>query len=125
MNTSDKRELICISCPLGCQLSVDVSDGKPVSVSGNQCKRGIVYAESEILNPRRILTTTIRIKGGVVSQLPVRTKEPISKDLMMQAIRELRKYEVNAPVELGEVIVSDLLGTGVDVIASRTVVKAE
>ena len=124
MNTSDKRELICISCPLGCQLSVDVSDGKPVSVSGNQCKRNR-YAESEILNPRRILTTTIRIKGGVVSQLPVRTKQPISKDLMMQAMRELRKYEVNAPVELGEVIVSDLLGTGVDVIASRTVVKAE
>lgn len=125
MSASEVREFICISCPIGCQLSVDVCDGKPVRVKGNQCKRGIAYAESEILNPKRILTTTVRIRGGVVSQLPVRTKEPIPKDLMARAMELLSRHEVDAPVSLGEVLIPNLLGTGVDVIASRTVARVE
>jgi len=125
MNDAGIRELICISCPIGCRLSVKVSDSKVLDVSGNQCKRGIAYAENEISNPKRILTTTVKIRGGVIPQLPVRTKEPIPKHLIARAMQALSKCEAEAPVSLGDVIVRDLLGTGVDVVASRSVARAE
>ena len=112
-------ELICITCPKGCSLLV-THEGKTVQkVEGHQCKRGIRHAESEIGDPRRVVTTTVKVKGGLHPLVPVYTRVPIPKLLVFELLKELRKVELEAPVKAGQVILMDVLGTGVDVIASR------
>ena len=121
MIASDQKELICISCPVGCGLSVIVRDGEPVAVRGNKCPKGISYARDEILDPRRILTTTIKVRDGEIPQLPVRTREAIPKGLLAKGMEVLSQHEVKAPVRANDVLIEDFLGTGVDLIASRSV----
>lgn len=125
MTAADERELICISCPVGCPLSVTVKDGEVLAVRGNKCPKGISYAKAEILDPRRILTTTVRIRGCSLQQLPVRTRQAIPKSLLAKGMEALSRYEVKAPVQIGDVLMSNFLGTGVDVIASRSIDCAE
>lgn len=110
------KELICISCPMGCHLSVDT---EKLTVTGNSCKRGEVYGINEVTNPVRVITTTVKIEGAHHAVLPVKTKVPIPKDLNFKCIEELNKITVKAPVKMGDVIVENILNTGVDVIATR------
>lgn len=110
------KELICISCPMGCHLSVDT---EKLTVTGNSCKRGEIYGINEVTNPVRVITTTVKIEGAHHAVLPVKTKAPISKDLNFKCIEELNKITVKAPVKMGDVIVENILDTGVDVIATR------
>lgn len=117
----ETRTFTCISCPIGCRLTVEIEDGKIKSISGNKCQRGITYAENEIYDPKRTLTSTIKIEGGIIDQLPVRTKDPIPKGKMNAAMLYLKDLKVKAPVALGDVIEADFLGTGVALIATRTV----
>jgi CxxC motif-containing protein len=121
MTAPDERELICISCPVGCQLTVATRDGELLAVRGNKCPKGISYARAEILDPRRILTTTVRIRGGSLPQLPVRTRQAIPKSLLAKGMEVLSRFEVDAPVRMGDVLIGDFVGTGVDVIASRSI----
>ncbi|NLV92822.1 MAG: DUF1667 domain-containing protein [Firmicutes bacterium] len=110
----------CIVCPIGCELSITIDENNEfVSVSGNQCRRGEDYAVNEINNPQRVITTTVAIDSKELRLLPVRTKEAIPKDLIFAAMKELEKVKVQAPVKVGDVIIADLLGTGVPVIAAR------
>jgi CxxC motif-containing protein len=102
-------------------LSVTVSDGELAGVRGNRCKKGVDYATNEILDPRRILTTTVSVRGGTLPQLPVRTREAIPKGLISEGMRRLSRCVVDAPVHLGDVVVPNFLGTGIDVIASRSI----
>ena len=115
-----KRELTCIVCPRGCALSVELvqqEDGvKVLSVLGNGCRRGISYAESECTAPVRTLTTTVRTSGGGV--VAVKTASPIPKGKMMEAMAALARVSAVEPVKIGDVIVKDILGTGVDVVAT-------
>lgn len=113
--------MICIVCPLGCQLDVELEYGVVSKVSGNMCSRGKTYAETECTNPKRTLTTTIRIEGGEIPLLPVKTKDPVSKYLLMELMEAINKISVTAPITMGEVIVQDILGTGADLIATRSV----
>lgn len=115
-----KKQMTCIACPLGCQLTVEYEGTEVLSVSGNTCKRGDAYARTEIVNPTRSLTSTVRVKGGVHPVVPVKTAGPIPKDKMFEAMRYLNTVAVKAPVSLGQVIVEDLLGTGVNVVATNT-----
>ena len=111
---------LCIGCPLGCRLElVEDDDGAVLEVRGAGCRKGERYAEQEHTDPRRDVTTTVAIEGARWPRLPVRTDGTIPRDLVADAAWTLRSVAVTAPVRLGDVIVDDLLGTGVRVIATR------
>lgn len=107
-----KREMICIGCPMGCQLSAELTEtGAFVSVTGNTCKRGAEYARTECTDPRRTLTTTLRCAdGGVVA---VKTEQPIPKGRLMEAMKQLNQVVVPLPVTIGDVLVPDVFGSRV------------
>lgn len=117
---STRHELICINCPIGCHLEVIETANGDWLVEGNQCNRGKLYAIKELTAPTRILTTTIRINHGFLNRLPVRTKEGIPKDKLFDAMKQINQVVVEAPIRMGDVIISNILDTGVDVIASRS-----
>ncbi len=112
-------ELTCIGCPLGCRLTVD--EDNDYAVTGNSCKRGVDYGKNELKNPTRVLTTTVEVEGGIHSRCPVRTQEPIPKAKLFEAMDVLLKVKLKSPVKCGDVVVENLLGTGVDVIATRNI----
>lgn len=113
------KELICITCPRGCHLVVDDN----LNVSGNTCPRGEAYAKAELTNPVRMITSTVAIISKVDSRLPVRTNKPISKKLMFEVIEEIKKIEVKAPIKIGDVIIKGVLGTDVDIISAKNVMR--
>lgn len=110
------KELICITCPRGCHLTVDEVAKK---VSGNSCPRGEAYGLQEVLDPKRVITSTVVILGSDLKRLPVRTDKPISKKLMFDVMKELDKIQVKSPVKCGDVIIKNILGTDVNIISSR------
>lgn len=118
MKTMEKRELICIGCPLGCMLTVEMNDGAVVSVTGNTCPRGKVYAEKEVTNPTRIVTSSVRVTGGDRVSVSCKTKSDIPKSKIFDVARALRDVEVKAPVAIGDVLVEDVAGTGVQIVAT-------
>lgn len=117
----EKRELICIGCPLGCTLTVEQEAGKEIKVTGNTCPRGAEYARKEVTNPSRTVTTTVRVKHGEIACIPVKTAREIPKDKIKDCIRELKNIEVMAPICIGAVIIDNIAGTTVQVVATKTV----
>ena len=115
------REIICICCPMGCRLTVDDSDLADVKVSGNTCPRGAKYGKEEVVCPKRMVTSVVRVEGGDVAMLSVKTKDAIEKSKIFDALDALKGVNVNAPVKIGDVVVKDVLGTGVDFIATKNV----
>ncbi len=113
------RELICISCPSGCHIRVQGKDYDNLTVSGNRCKYGEIYGIEEVRDPRRVLPTTVAIDNAVFSRLPVKTNAAIPKPLLMPAMDVIRQIRVKAPIKIGDVIVPNLLDTGIDVVATR------
>ena len=115
-----EKQIICITCPQGCLVTVRGDDrtGEIDSVEGNSCPRGRAYAENEFCHPLRILTSSVKVEGGDVPLIPVRTRTAIPKELLFRGMEEIRKLTVKGAVACGDVIVSDFLGTGVDLIAS-------
>lgn len=111
------KELVCIVCPRGCRLTVDEENG--YTVTGNSCPRGAEYGRTELQNPTRVLTTTVRVTGGVHRRLPVKTSRAIPKGMLMAAMQEAARVSVAAPVEAGQVVFPNILGTGADLIATR------
>ena len=118
------RNLTCISCPMGCQITVEMDGNEVVSVTGNTCKRGDVYARKEVTNPTRIVTSTVRVIGGKADMVSVKTKEDIPKGKIFDCVKSLKGVEVEAPVYIGDVIVPDAAGTGVDIVATKNVERA-
>ncbi len=116
------KEMICILCPLGCKMQVSEKPGHPedLKVRGIQCKEGKKYAYEEYKNPTRILTSTVAIHNAPLPRLPVKTSKPLPKGLVYKAMEEINKVELNGPVKVGTVIIKDLLGTGIDVVATRS-----
>ncbi len=113
------KEIICIVCPRGCHLQVDETT---LTVTGNHCQRGAEYGPQELLAPTRVLTSTIRICGShVVRRCPVKTNGAIPKERMREAAKALDAVCVDAPICSGQVILDNFLGTGVDLIATRTI----
>ena len=117
----EKRELICIQCPMGCPLTVTVADDGAVSVTGNTCPRGAAYGEKEVTHPTRTVTSTVKLDGGTIARVSVKTASDIPKEKIFGVMEEIRAARVAAPVSLGDVIVKDAAGTGVDVIATKSV----
>ncbi len=117
----ERNTIVCIGCPKGCQVKVENDKSEILSIKGFECIRGREYAKKEFTNPTRILPTTVRIKKGELPLIPVKTSAPIPKELLISAMEELAQIEVEAPIRLGDVIVKDLLKTGIDVVATRTI----
>ncbi len=117
----EKRELICIRCPLGCHVEVTLNGGEIVSVAGNACKRGDVYARKEIVNPTRTVTSTVLVQGGVDRCVSVKTRSDIPKDKTFDSVRALKNILVSAPVRIGDVILENVCDTGVDFVATGNV----
>lgn len=101
-------EMICINCPLGCSLTVTEEDGK-LTVTGNTCKRGEAYAISEVTDPKRTVTSIVRVANRENAFVSVKTAAPISKSRMFEAMEQIRAASVNAPVRIGDIIIPDLL----------------
>ena len=118
MNTVN---LICIGCPLGCPLTVEMEGNEVKSVAGNTCPRGDAYAKKELTNPTRIVTSTVRVAGGKLAMVSVKTQSDIPKDKIFDCVKALKDVEVPAPVKIGDVIVENIAGTGVNVIATKNV----
>lgn len=113
------KKITCIECPKGCSFTVDVENCKLIEVSDNECPKGIKYAKDEIENPVRILTTTVAAAGLPLRLIPVRTDSPIPKAKIFEAMAEIGKIKINQPVHIGDIIFEDLLGLGVNLIATR------
>lgn len=117
-----ERNLTCINCPMGCFLTVSLNEaGEIEGISGYQCKRGISYAEAEVTNPTRMMTSTVRLHGAAVNQLPVKSDAPVPKNLVKDCVRALKPVDVSAPICLGDVILPDVCGTGVNIVATRSI----
>ncbi len=117
----ETKNLTCIGCPMGCLLTVELEDGKILSVTGFTCKRGDDYARKEVTNPRRTVTSVIPVLHGEIGMVSVKTKTDIPKALIHECMLEMKNLEVEAPVEIGQVVLDDLCGTGIPVIATKTV----
>jgi len=114
-------EITCINCPMGCSLSVVLESGKVNSVAGAACKRGIVYAELECTNPTRIVTSTVPVRGGGLRMVSVKTGSAIPKSKIAGCLHSLKGIELEAPVTIGDIVVKNVCGTGIDIVATRNV----
>ena len=118
----EERNLTCICCPLGCSITVKMEDGKVCSVTGNTCPRGDAYARKEVTNPTRIVTSTVCVSGGAAPMVSCKTASDIPKDKIDDVMAALRGVTVKAPVSIGDVLVADVAGTGVNIIATKNVI---
>lgn len=115
-----KREMVCVSCPMGCAITVELDDNNEViSVTGNTCPRGDKYARQECTHPERMLTSTVKVEGGRLPVLPVKSASPIPKEMLFDAMKEVNKVTLKAPVTFGDVAVKDILGTGIDIVVTN------
>ena len=112
--------LICINCPKGCHLLVEEVNGE-IKVTGNSCPRGVTYGINEMSNPLRTLTTTIAIDSKRYERLPVISSKPLPKGKLLDVMKQLKGVSVKAPVQMGDVIVENVLGLGSDIIASKSI----
>ena len=110
-------KLICIVCPKGCHLQVDDN----LNVTGNSCKRGEEYGRNEVTNPTRTITSTVVLLNASETRLPVKTSIPVPKSKMFQVLREIDKIKVTAPVNCGDVLLKNVLGTGSDIVACKSI----
>ena len=115
------RELTCIGCPLGCALTVTLENDEVVSVTGNTCKRGDDYAREEVTHPTRIVTRTVLVEGGEIPMVSVKTQNDIPKEKIMDIMKEINALRVKAPVHIGDVLLENICGTGVNLIATKQV----
>jgi len=113
------KKLICIECPNGCAVSVDIEGDKITKISGNKCPKGEKYAREEIKNPRRILTTSVLAEDLSFKMISVRTNKPIPKKDLLRAMEKVKKIRIKKPVHVGDIIVENFMDLGADLIATR------
>jgi len=119
----EEKKIICIGCPKGCALTIKHT-GKTINeICDYNCKIGLEYAENEFVQPKRIITTTVKLKSGYLPFVPVKTKEPVNKEKIFEIMKVISKLEIESPVKVGDVVLSDLAGTGVDLVCTRNIQK--
>ncbi|MGI6004039.1 MAG: DUF1667 domain-containing protein [Christensenellales bacterium] len=109
----------CIVCPVSCRISVR-EEGGELTISGSTCKRGEDFARNEHVNPMRILTSTVKLEGGRFPRLPVISRGEIPKAKLRECLNEVYRITASAPVKCGDVLIENVCGTGVDIVASRS-----
>jgi CxxC motif-containing protein len=117
------HDMICISCPLGCHLTVTMVANDEVVVEGNRCSRGLEYGREEMLSPKRVVTATVALKDGVIGRVPVKTDKPLSKKHIPTLLSRLYAMELQAPIEKGYEIICDIEGSGVNLVITRSIGK--
>ena len=117
------RELTCIGCPLGCAITVTMDGSTVTAVTGNTCPRGDAYARRECVAPVRTVTGTVAIEGAALPVLPVRTNGEVPKTQVFDVARALRTVKVQAPIAIGDVVLQNVCGTGVDVVAAKNMAR--
>jgi len=115
----ENTKVICITCPKGCRLDVTREGDTILKVDNCGCKRGEEYVKAELADPRRMVATTVKVHGGVHPLLPVYTAKPFPKPRIRELLDALSKVELKTPVAMGDVVIKDALGTGIDILASR------
>lgn len=115
----EQIELICVNCPKGCKLDITKEGDTFVKITAG-CKRGKDYARQELTDPRRMVASTVKVKGGIHPLVPVATSSPFPKPRIQELLAELRKVEVEAPVKMGQILLDSALGTDINIIASRS-----
>ncbi len=124
MSSVRRIKVTCIICPIGCEITVTIKDGEVISVEGAKCLRGRKYAITEVREPKRVVISVIKCVGGDPPTVSVKTSGPVPKDRIWDVMRLLARTEVKAPVEVGDVIIKDVLGLGVDIVATRSCRKS-
>ncbi len=119
----EKRKITCISCPLGCEIEAEIN-GDEINIKGNRCPRGKEYAINEIKDPRRVVTSNVKVTGGEFPLASVKTTGAIPKGKIFTLIEKLREVELEAPVTIGQVVYRNLFDTGFDVVVTRPVEKS-
>lgn len=114
-----KRELTCVACPLGCSVTVEYNDTEILTITGNTCKRGEAYAKTEMTNPTRSLTSSVKVNGGIHPVVPVKSNKPVPKTMLFDCMKVINSVSVDAPVKLGQVIIENILDTGADIVATN------
>ena len=118
--TAEKRHFVCVVCPIGCEIDVIHEGSRIISMEGNKCEKSEEFVTQELIEPMRILTTTVRIQGARWPVIPVRTDRAVPKRLFPRIMRDLKRIELQAPVNMLDVVVGDILHTGADIVATRT-----
>lgn len=113
------KEMICILCPVGCHLSIDVEND--YKVTGNSCPRGGVYGREELIAPKRVVTSTVRVLGGIHNMVPVKTDKSIPKELMFECMEILKDIKVKSPMNVGDIVVENILNTGSNIVITRDI----
>lgn len=121
----EKRELVCIVCPRGCRLTLvkDENAERGYIVTGNACPRGTDYGIKELTNPTRVVTSTVKIKNYFLNRLPVKTNGAIPKEKIFECMKIINSVELEAPIKVGQVIIENILGTGVDLVTCKSAVR--
>jgi CxxC motif-containing protein len=113
--------LTCVLCPVGCELEVRKDPAGELQIQGNQCDKGIPFAVEEVLHPERNLATSVPVRGTAAKMVSVRLSRSVPREMIFPILAEIAKLRPDAPVRRGQVLIADILGTGVDVVATRTV----
>jgi CxxC motif-containing protein len=119
----DEKKITCIICPIGCKIFVTKNGKRIRFTTGNKCKKGIDYAKNEALDPRRMLTTSMLVKDGEWPLVSVKSIKPIPKDKLFPILKQIKKITINAPVISGQIIIKNVLNTGVDIVATKSIKK--
>ena len=117
----EEKTITCIGCPMGCQVTAVIEDGEVTGVTGNTCAIGDRYARKEVVCPMRVVTSTVRVAGGNLPVVSVKTNGDIPKKQIAQCMRQIRDIKLTAPVVAGDVVVKHIVGTDVDVIATKDI----
>lgn len=115
------KEIICIVCPLGCRMDVELDGNEVKAVDGNQCKKGVKHAQKEVLFPGRVLTTTVNTDIPEIPLLPVRSSKEVPKDQLIKCMDEISRHHITGTAKIGDPVITDILGLGVDIVACRTI----
>lgn len=121
----EEKLLTCIGCPLGCSLTVTIEGNTVTKISGNTCPKGEAYARKEVTSPTRIVTSSVRVSGGTAVMVSCKTKEDIPKGKIFEVTEALKEVIVPAPVHIGDILLNNVAGTGVAIVATKNVHLAE
>ncbi len=122
-----KLRMICIVCPLGCELEMETGrePKQIVNIKGSRCFKGIEYAAREVADPRRVLMAVVKVRDGHLPVVSVKTDEPIPKRMLLDAVKAISRIEMEAPVKAGDIVIGNLMGTGARVVATNNMRKAD
>ena len=118
------KKFVCIICPLGCEINVKYDLNSIKEIHGNLCEKGEEYVNEEIFNPKRVLTTTVKVRNGEIPIVSVKTSKPIPKEVIFEVMKEISNVEIEAPVSIEDVVIPNILNTGADVVATKNVKSA-